>query len=86
MSRLWPQGEPILLVLDRWQRPLRFTWRGQMHQVGAVHQTWHIDTDWWSDEGRIYRHYYALTTTGGLLCVLFQDQLSGEWRLAKIYD
>ncbi len=86
MSRLWPQGEPIWLVADEVQRPWRFTWHGQPHQVGAIHQEWQVDTDWWSEEGRICRHYFALTTNSGLLCVLYRDLLQDEWWLAKVYD
>lgn len=86
MTRLWPQGEPILLHLDKAQRPWRFTWRGQPHQVRAIHQEWQVDTDWWSDEGRVYRHYFALTTGAGLLCVVYYDSIEENWRLAKVYD
>jgi hypothetical protein len=86
VTRIWPQGEAVLVTLDQWRRPLRFTWRGQTHQVGAVHQQWQVNTDWWSDEGQIWRDYFALTTTSGLLCVIFYDRPAEEWRIAKVYD
>lgn len=86
MSRLWPGGEPILITLDRWQRPLTFLWRGRHHQVGAIHQHWQIDVDWWTEDGRLWRDYFALTTTGGLLCVVYHDHLDAVWMLARLYD
>ena len=86
MTRLWPQGEPIHLTLDATQRPLRFTWRGQSHAIRAIHQDWQVDTDWWSEDGRIYRHYFAVTTASGLLCVVYYDFSEENWRLAKVYD
>ena len=45
-----------------------------------------MDTDWWSEEGRVCRRYFALTTDDGLLCVVYHDAIGDGWRLAKVYD
>ena len=86
MSRLWPEGESIIVRLDEQGRPVRFTWHGQAHRLVQVHQRWQVDTDWWSDEGRIWREYLAVTTTAGLFCVIYQDLEKQTWFLAKVYD
>ena len=86
MSRLWPEGESIVVQVDEQGRPLRFVWRTRLHQLAQVQQHWQVDTDWWSDDGRVWREYLAVTTTTGLLCVIYQDLLTESWFLAKIYD
>ena len=86
MTRLWPDGESLAVEVDDHGRPLRFTWRERRHQLQQVQQRWQVDSEWWSDEGRIWRDYLAVTTTEGLFCVIYQDLLSREWFLAKLYD
>ena len=86
MSRLWPEGESIVVQVDEQGRPLRFVWRTRHHQLVQIQQHWQVDTDWWSDDGRVWREYLAATTTTGLLCVIYQDLLTESWFLAKIYD
>ncbi len=71
MSRLWPEGESISVQTDD-ARPARcaFTWQGAAtHRLAQIQQRWQVDTDWWSEAGRIWRDYVAVTTTDGLLCV-----------------
>ena len=86
MSRLWPTGEPISIQTDDSGRPLRFTWRSRTYPLVQIQQRWQVDTDWWSGEGRLWRDYLAVTTTTGLLCVIYQDLLTEEWFLSKLYD
>lgn len=86
MSRLWPEGEPITVQTDAAGRPLRFSWQQRVHPLLKIQQRWQVDTDWWSEEGRIWRSYLAVTTTTGLLCVIYQDLLTDDWFLSKIYD
>ncbi len=86
MSRLWPQGEPIRMQCDAHGRPLRFVWRERTYLLAQIQQRWQVDTDWWCEEGRIWRDYVAVTTTGGLLCVIYQDLLTEQWFLSKLYD
>lgn len=86
MSRLWPEGEPIQVLLNTDGQPVRFTWQGRSHRIAQVQQRWRVDADWWSAEGRVQRAYHAVTTTSGLLCVIYQEMAGGAWFLAKVYD
>ena len=86
MTRLWPDGEPIEVDTDEGGRPVRFDWQGQSYRLHQVQQHWQVDNDWWSEEGRVWRDYLAVTTTTGLLCVIYRDLLAGDWFLAKLYD
>lgn len=86
MTRLWSAGELIRVVRDSHHQPLRFVWQGQTYHVEKIHQMWEVDTDWWNGQGRIWRDYFAVTTNNGLLCVLYFDKATSQWRLAKVYD
>lgn len=86
MSRLWPEGEPIQVLLNADAQPVRFTWQGRSHRIAQNQQRWRVDADWWSAQGRVGRDYWAVTTTTGLLCVIYQDLDRGAWFLAKVYD
>jgi hypothetical protein len=86
MSRLWPEGTPIGVRVDGQGRPTAFVWQGRTHQVAHLRQQWLVDTDWWSEAGRIWRAYAVMTTDTGLLCVVYQDLISEAWFLAKVYD
>lgn len=92
MTRLWPVGLPISVIDDgakdegirNGRRPTRFTWRGQTHQVAEITRAWRVDIDWWQD--RVWRAYFKLSTDTGLLVIIYQDLLSGEWYLQRLYD
>ncbi|MCI0398546.1 MAG: hypothetical protein L0332_11895 [Chloroflexi bacterium] len=84
MTQLWPEGQPIAIVLDELAEPGAFTWQGQRYQVEAITRRWRVDVEWWRD--RVWRAYYKLSTTTGLLVVLYQDLISGEWYLQRLYD
>ena len=86
MTRLWTTGNGIEVKQDPRGKIHTFTWRGRTHTVQKVRQQWQVDTDWWSEEGRVHREYLAITTTDGLLCLLYLDFLDEQWYLAKCYD
>ena len=86
MTRLWTTGQPIRVQRDADGKLLNFTWQGRTHPIHQIRQQWQVDTDWWSEEGRVFREYFAVTTTDGLLCVLYLDFLDEQWYLAKCYD
>ncbi len=85
MTRLWPDGESIEVELKNgWSA--RFTWRGRQHPVQRIRQRWQVDNDWWGEQGRVWREYIALTTTDGMLCVIYFDLLDQSWHLSRVYD
>lgn len=87
MTRLWPDGIPIQVVVSGpggADIPGRFTWQGQKHDVQAIHQHWRVQLEWWR-EG-IWREYFKVTTTTGLLVVIFHDLHTDNWYLQRLYD
>ena len=86
MTRLWTTGQEIRVQRDAHGELVKFTWQGRTHPIHKIRQQWQVDTDWWSEEGRVFREYFAVTTTDGLLCVLYLDFLDEQWYLAKCYD
>lgn len=87
MSRLFDPPIAIEIDTDSWGRPTRFILQGQRHKLVQALQHWEVDVDWWKVEGRIHRAYWAVTTSSGLLCVVYQElEEPSSWFLAKIYD
>lgn len=86
MTRLWAEGAPISVETNSDGCPTRFAWRGRVHRLQRIQQRWQVDTDWWSDDGHVWRDYLAVVTADGLLCVLYYDMLAEGWYLAKLYD
>ncbi|HEY3341712.1 MAG TPA: DUF6504 family protein [Anaerolineae bacterium] len=86
MARLWSDSELIKVELGAGGWPVRFTWNGQAHAVRQIRQRWQVDGDWWSEAGHVWREYMALTTAGGLLCVIYFNLLDQNWYLSKLYD
>jgi hypothetical protein len=86
MTRRWLDGQAIAVEFDPHGLVTSFIWQRQEHRLHHIQQRWQVDTDWWTDEGRIWRDYLAVTTTSGLLCVIFQDLLTGAWYLETLYD
>jgi hypothetical protein len=84
MTRLWPGGQLVAVAVDDQNQPLHFTWCGRRHQVVAVTRSWRVDLEWWQE--RIWRAYFKLHTDSGLLVVLYQDLVGGEWYLERLYD
>jgi hypothetical protein len=100
MTRLWPDGQPITVEPAAQQGsesspgqgpgqkpgvwPSQFTWLGRRHQVTEITKTWRVDVDWWRD--RVWRAYFKLRTDSGLLVIIFQDLLTRNWYLQRLYD
>ena len=94
MTQLWPEGAPVDVEMSD-DRPHVLRWQGRRHlhraageaQVAHVHSVtdrWLIHDDGWRDE--IWRHYFQLQTTDGLLCVVYRDMLRDTWYMERIYD
>ena len=86
MTRLWPDGTEITVVVDERGQPAVFDWQGRRYRLQRVQQRWQIDSDWWSETGRVWRTYLAVTTENGLFCVIYYDMLAQVWYLEKLYD
>lgn len=87
MSRLFDPPLPLHMQIDSLGRPVRFILHGHSHRLAQVVQHWQVDADWWSTEARVRRDYWAVTTTTGMLCVVYGDlEGKGEWWLTKMYD
>jgi len=86
MSRTWPSGHPILAQTDDAGRPVTFVLSEHRYRLLRIEQHWEVDTDWFSDAGRVWRRYVAATTLEGVLVVLFYDVLREGWYLEKVYD
>jgi len=46
-------------------------------RVEAIGDIWRIDDEWWRE--RISRRYFRLTLEGGVIRVIYQDLVTGEW-------
>lgn len=84
MTRFWPEGTLIAVVIQASGRPLRFEWQGQVHQVETIARQWRVDVGWW--RVRIWRDYFKLTTDSGLLVVIYHELLTQQWYLQRLYD
>ncbi len=84
MMRLMGGGTPIQVWLLNGAIPKRFQWNGKTHPVQGVANNWRVDFGWW--RLRIWRDYFKLHTTTGLLVVIYHDLLADTWYLQVIYD
>lgn len=86
MTRLWPDGS----LIETWggaEIPTGFLWAGASHRVDRVHNRWRVHTQWWQTAApAICREYLKVTTDTGLLCLLYRDDVTGAWFLARVYD
>lgn len=84
MTHLWPAGVPITMQHNEQLEPQRFIWQGQTHRVQTIAKRWRLDQGWWRQ--RVWREYFKLTTTDGLLVIIYLDLSGGGWYLQRVYD
>jgi hypothetical protein len=84
MTRFWPHGVPISVLMDAKATPLTVLWDGTRHPVDIIERRWRDDLLWW--RARIWREYFVLRTHTGLLIMIYHDILSDTWRLQRLYD
>jgi hypothetical protein len=84
MTRLWVVGITLKMVATSSDEPARFVWEGRLHVVEGIANSWRVDLGWW--RLHIWRDYYKLYTTTGLLLVVYHDLVSGQWYLQRVYD
>ena len=91
MTRLWPMGQTIAVchgqdTLAGHATPAGFVWQGMSYHIAGVCNRWRIHTHWWESGEAVWREYLKVVTGEGVLCLLYQDLITGEWFLARIYD
>lgn len=87
MTRLFQPPQPIAVQRSfTTDKPMQFVWEKATYIVERVVQAWEVDTDWWESTGRVWRAYYAVLTTDGLMVVIYQDLLTEEYYVSKLYD
>ncbi len=84
MTRLWRKAQPITVQTNGRNEPVAFTWRGRRHEVAQITRQWRTDVAWWRE--RVWRSSYKLYTDSGLLVIVHQDLLTGDWYLQRLYD
>jgi hypothetical protein len=84
MTRLWRKQQSIQVAVNERGEPMAFTWRGRQHQTAEITRQWRTDSDWW--RGRVWRNHFKLRTDSGLLVVIYQDLITGDWFLQRLYD
>ena len=84
MTYTWPEGDPIEVEADALGTPLLLVWSDQTHTLERVVSRWRVDEEWW--RARIWREYFKLYTTTGLLVVIYHDFLGQRWFLQVLYD
>lgn len=84
MTRLWVSGTPVEVHVTAEEIVRLFVWEGRRHVVQGVANRWRIDLGWW--RLRVWRDYFKLHTTTGLLVILYHDLLTDRWYLQRIYD
>lgn len=85
MTRLWPAGQAITIRHGQ-DTPAGFVWQGMSYHIAGVCNRWRIHTRWWEPGEDIWREYLKVVTGEGVLCLLYQDLITGDWFLARIYD
>lgn len=80
MTRFWANGTPIAVDGDL----EAFAWAGQRHAIQRVAKRWRVDEGWWTQ--RQWREYARVITDTGLLAIVFQDLVTRQWYLQRLYD
>ncbi len=84
MTKLWRLGQPLAVLTDDGGTPKSFDWHEDVHHISTICNSWRVHSDWWRSP--IWRDYYKIETTGGVLCIIYHDLAAGTWHLARIYD
>lgn len=83
MTHLWESGTPVnVWVVD--EQPKRLVWNETVHPVLEIVKQWRIDQGWW--RLRVWRDYFTVETTTGLLLDIYHDLLKDKWYVQRWYD
>jgi hypothetical protein len=67
--------------LDETGAPAALAWDGERRVVEVVSETWRLDDEWW--RAPIHRRYAEVVLEGGRRVVVFEDLVTGEWRMQR---
>ena len=83
MMPFWPEGQPIAVQAAS-EAPQMFRWGQADHAIRDLSVHWRVHTGWWTGQP-VWRDYWEVTTSTGLLVVVYHDLLGGGWYLERIY-
>lgn len=66
-------------------QPVSLLWGGRWEPV-RVSNRWRLEDDWWREGAEVARAYYRVTTASTMVCVVFRDEVGGEWYVERILD
>lgn len=84
MSRFWANGITVTVEAGEDGAPLVFRWEQQRHTVQTIARRWRRDVGWW--RARVWREYFIVRTTHGLLVELYHDVQQRTWAVQRVYD
>jgi hypothetical protein len=84
MTRLWPEGIPIVVSLNHSGTPGELAWQGQPHSIHEIAKQWRVQGEWWRNSHA--RDYFKVVTTTGLLLIIYRDLQTNHWYLQRLYD
>ena len=78
-GRFRPLNEPAPVAVEAGKggQPAAVLWRGAYRRVGAIHDTWRIDDEWWREE--IARRYFAIQLDDGRRMTVYHDLVRDAW-------
>lgn len=85
VKELWFSGTPVVVETNPNGKPLHFIWQQRIRQIRQIQQHWYVNTEWWSELGRIWREYFVVLARDELLAVIYHNLLDDRWYLSKVY-
>lgn len=83
MSRLLDPPAPVAVEIVNGV-PARLRVERRELLVELVLARWRLEADWW--RAPLSREYWKLWLSGDLVCEVYRDRLSDDWRLTRWYD
>ncbi len=84
MARLFVPAKKVRVQTDTAGEVCALRWRGHWERA-RVYNRWRLEDDWWRPGGEVVREYRKLQAAS-LVCVVYRDEITGEWYLEKILD
>ncbi len=85
MARLFVPAKKVRVQTDTAGEVSALHWQGRWERA-RVYNRWRLEDDWWRPGGEVVREYRKLRTESSLVCVVYRDEITGEWYLEKILD